>query len=231
MKKNWRANPFAVLFLLAGTIFFLNGCLMTRDEISEDQERKNEQQQMSTLQKNTADQQARFADVNEDLRDLHGKVEANNNAIQSEIKLREKSQALTDQQVAESNKKVQALQEEVQKLENQVSFLNQELTKAAANPPAAEKGKGEKGDKKVNYFTVGETQFAKKEWKDAILNFQKYRDSHPTGKRFALATYKIGLSFQELGMKDEARTFFEEVINKFPDSSLAKQAKDRLKKK
>ena len=53
---------------------------------------------------------------------------------------------------------------------------------------------------------------------------------NPKGKRYADATYKIGMSFQELKLKDDAKAFYQEVIQKFPKSSEAKKAEVRLKK-
>jgi TolA-binding protein len=217
----------------------LSGCLMTREDVAEEEQKKAVQQQVTTLQKNTAEAQNRYSEVNDELRELHGKIEALDNRISTSNKDREKGQLATDQLIADTNKKNQALQEEVQKLETQVSFLNQELVKLSAAQQAGQtvqvgatvpqKGGDKKKDPQT--FKFGEDLFAKKEWKEAILNYQKYRDAFPTGKNYPMATYKIGLSFQELGMKDEARTFFEDVVNRFPESSLAKQAKIHLKKK
>ncbi|MEZ4872462.1 MAG: tetratricopeptide repeat protein [Bdellovibrionales bacterium] len=42
------------------------------------------------------------------------------------------------------------------------------------------------------------------------------------------ATLKIGECFQELGMASEAKVFFDEVIEKSPDSKEAKKARIRL---
>ena len=135
---------------------------------------------------------------------------------------------LSDQQLAETNKKVQLLQEETQKLETQVAFLNQELVKVAAGTNSA--SAAVTSGKKEDQFQNGEVAMSKKEWREAILHFQKYRELFPKGKRYPNATFKIGQAFYELGMKDEAKTFFEEVSTKYPDNPLAKQAKDRLKK-
>ena len=84
-------------------------------------------------------------------------------------------------------------------------------------------------DAKKSAYEVGQDFFDQKDWKKAILNFQKYRDESPRGKKVSDATYKMGVSFQELGMKDEAKTFFDELISKYPSSNEAKKAKIRLK--
>jgi TolA-binding protein len=207
------------LFLLIST-----ACLRTRSEIEEVEQRKAVQQQVSSLQKNTADSQARFNEFNEDIRSMNGRIETLENRIMVMTREREKNQAVQDQQLAENNKKIRLLQEEVQKLETQINFLKEEFTKQPVAAPSRSTGK------KVDYFQLGEDAMAKKEWKEAILNLQKYRDKSPNGKKYSTATYKIGQAFYELGMKEEAKTFFEEVVSKFPDSPFAKSAKDRLKK-
>ena len=82
---------------------------------------------------------------------------------------------------------------------------------------------------KKDTYDIAKEFFEKKDWKQAILNFQKYRDDNPKGVKLADATYKIGVSFQELGMKDEAKTFYDEVQVKYPKSEEARRAKIRLK--
>jgi TolA-binding protein len=62
------------------------------------------------------------------------------------------------------------------------------------------------------------------------LNYQKFREASPKSKKLSEATLKIGISFQELGMKDEARTFLEEVVSKYGSTPAAKVAKSHLKK-
>lgn len=212
-------------FVLVGG---LSGCLMTRDEIAETEQRKTVQQQVTTLQKNNADATSKYTEINEEIRELNGRIETLENKLQVSAKEKEKTQILTDQQLAETNKKVLALQEEVQKLENQITFLNQEMVKMSTPVPAAHPVAS---DKKADLFKNGEEAFTKKDWKQAIQYYQKYREVFPTGKKYVIATYKIGYSFQELGMKEESETFFKDVISKFPDSNLAKLSKERLKKK
>jgi TolA-binding protein len=228
MNKYFSAN----LLASVGAAFCLSACLtacMTRSDVTEVEQRKNVQQQVSTLQKTNADSMSKYNELGDDVREAHGKIEVLENRINIEQKNREKTQLLTDQQIAESNKKIIALQEEVQKLINQVAFLNQELTKSASS--AISSSGAEVGTKSGGSFDLGEQNFARKDYRQAILNYEKYRESSPKGKNFAMATYKIGLSFLDLGMRDDAKTFLEEVITKFPKSPLAKQAKDRLKKK
>ncbi len=215
----------------------LSGCLMTREEIAGEEQKKAVQQQVSNLQKSHADAQSHYTELNEELRDLHGKIESLENRQTTVARDREKTQNLNDQQLAETNKKVLLLHEEIQKLENQVSFLSQELIKVsqvqatAASAPVSTGDKPKAGEKKADTFKLGEDAFNKKDWRNAILQYENYRKFYPKGRHVAVATYRIGLCFKELGMKDEAKTFFEEVISNYRDTALAKQAKDQLKKK
>jgi TolA-binding protein len=43
------------------------------------------------------------------------------------------------------------------------------------------------------------------------------------------ALYKIGVSFEALGSKDDAKGFYQLLIDKFPKSSQAKKVKSKLK--
>jgi TolA-binding protein len=113
-------------------------------------------------------------------------------------------------------------------MQEQIGALTAELNAMKAATQESNAGTSASG-KKADQFDVAEDLFAKKDWKRAILNYQKFRESNPRSKKVPEAIYKIGVSFQELGMKDEARTFFDEVIAKFPNSAEAKKARTRLK--
>lgn len=79
-------------------------------------------------------------------------------------------------------------------------------------------------------YDAAQDFFGKKEWKKAILSYQKYVDENSKGKNVADAKYKIGVCFQELGMKEEAMAFYEEVIANYSKAEAGKKAKIRLAK-
>ncbi len=79
-------------------------------------------------------------------------------------------------------------------------------------------------------YDIAQDFFGKKEWKKAILSYQKYVDENSKGKNVADAKYKIGVCFQELGMKEEAMAFYEEVIANYAKAEAGKKAKIRLAK-
>jgi TolA-binding protein len=216
------------LALLFTAFLSLTACenFLTRADVREAEQKKQMQDTVVHLQKNTADTNNRFSDIEADLRNLNGRVEVVENRVSQGNQDRDKQKANLEQTNAENGKKLQVLQEEVTKLTEQVGALTAEMTamksaahEAAAAPPTAKK----------DLFEQGEENFDKKDWKKAILNYQKFRDSNPKSKKFPEATYKIGVSFQELGMKDEARTFLDELVAKYPNSPEAKKARVRLK--
>jgi TolA-binding protein len=218
-----------ILFVLGLT---LSGCFKTRNDISEEENKKAVQQEVTRLQKNTADAESRFGEINDEIRNLNGKIETLDNKIQTNAQNRDKSQGLADQQLAETNKRVMALQEEMQKIESQMKFLSDEMVKiSSSQATAATAALSSDAGKKTDYFKSAEAFFAKKKWKEAATYYEKYRSSEPNGKKFGLATLRIGIAFQELGLKDDAKTFFDDVVDKYPHTALAKLAKDRLKKK
>ncbi|MCU0584590.1 MAG: tol-pal system protein YbgF [Desulfobacterales bacterium] len=78
-------------------------------------------------------------------------------------------------------------------------------------------------------FWVGETFFQEKQYEKAILEYQKVIEKYPRGNKVPSALLKQGLAF--LGLKDRvnSRLIFEEVVRKFPNTSEAKTASEKLK--
>lgn len=217
---------FQVVFAL-----LLVGCLQTRQDIRENEGRKSTQDSVSTMQKAAAENTSRFSEVEAANRELNGRVEVLENKMSQFDQGALRSQKSTEEQLAETNKKVFLLQEELAKMEMQIGSLSEQVAQSAKakDEKSIEEKLSVKAEKKSS-FDVAEEFFQKKEWKKAILNYQKYRDTTPKGKKVPESTYKIGVCFQEIGMKDEARSFYEELVSKYPKSDEARRAKIRLKK-
>jgi TolA-binding protein len=210
-----------IIFILF--LGFLVGCetLMTRESIRET-EKRDMNDRVMVLQKTNADTHNRFADIDADLRQLNGRIEVLENRLGQSTQEKEKLKKSSDEQIADLQKKTTILQEEIAKLTDVVAALSSQVANQANRPSEPQD--------KSSTFDVAQDFFEKKDFKKAILNFQKFRDNNPKDKRVPEAVYKIAVSFQELGMKDESIPFFEEVISKYPNSSEAKKAKVRLKK-
>lgn len=173
-------------------------------------------------------------DYFEQIRNLSGRVDTVENQVNTLYSLQsgEKDAVSKERQALEQ--KFVAYEEELKKLEAQVAALSEEVTKLKAEGAGksssgdkAEKGTGKKNSKTA--YDEGEQLFSQKKFKEAILAYQKYRDNNPKGKLYADATYKMGVCFQEVGLKDEAKVFFEEVVNKYAGSKESKKAAFRLK--
>lgn len=204
--------------------FSLAGCLVTRSQV-------REQEQNTELQTKVAESQARYDDVDEDLRALRGRLEVLENQRSMRAQEDEQLAQLHNRKEQASQEKIRLLQEAIVGLEKQIENQNkkiQDLEKA--QKAKATKQKAAKPSAKKGIFERAEGHYANKEYNKAILEFQKYREKYPKGRRYRQATYMIGLSFKQLGMKSEAKSFFSEVVDKFPKTKTASQAKSQLKK-
>lgn len=213
-------------FLLVLIPMILTACLKTRGDVKESEQTKVQQQQVVSMQK--AEAESRQVEIDEEMRNINGRIETLENKLQSTDQDKEKKQ-LQDL-IVEQNKKMLLLQEALAKLETQVGALNSELQNVRAEKLTDAKSVEKKAEKKVGgQFEAGLEYFGNKDWKRSILSFQKYRDENPNGAKLALATLYIGDSFKELGMKDESKSFYDEVVAKYPKTAEAKTAKSRLK--
>lgn len=219
-------------FTISSVLVFA-GCLQTRADMRQGEQRQVLQQQVSTLQKSNADVSSRFAELEEQIRFLNGRIEVLENRLEQSQSQTEMVRKNSVELIKNQDQKIQALQEELTRMEQEQSTLRNEMAAVAAKASSSS-GSVESGKPPVtgvkNAYEAGEVLFAKKDFRQAILEFQKYREKFPKGKNFATATYKIVVSFQELGLKDEAQSFYEEVIAKFPKSEEARKSKTRLKK-
>lgn len=212
-----------ILMLAVGLV---TGCLRTRADLQDADSKKEMSDKVTTLQQTAARDEVRFQDYDEQLRHMRGRVETleHNLAVATE----EKEKVIKEKDAAkvQTDERLKLYEEALRKLETQVATLSQELDQAKkANAAAVSSGgSGDKGN-----FTTAEEAYGKKNWKAAIVGYQKYREANPNGKKYGEATFKIGVCFQELGMNGDARAFFDEVIEKFPKSAEAKEAKGRLK--
>ncbi|MNT30620.1 tol-pal system protein YbgF [compost metagenome] len=162
------------------------------------------------------------------MRELNGRVDVVENKLGNNRSSVETALKGSQQQNVETAQKLNLLQEAMTKLEGQLFQLTAEVQALKAERAASQAEHASRQVKK-DVYDAAQDYFKQKDWKQAILNYQKYRDENPKGKTFADATYKIGVAFQELGMKEEARTFYDEVVTKFPKTEEAKRAKVRLK--
>lgn len=225
----------------------LTGCLKTRADLraegEEPQKQTMAQQREERVAKNSnapaapaakpppMTTAARFEEYDDQMRQLNGRVDVLENSVTQLAAGKQGDQTATAKDKQILDMKLQAYEEALKKMESQIAALHEEIAHMKTPPPAPAPvaAAPSAGGKARTPFDEGESHFNAKKWKEAIDAYQKYRDTYPKGKSYAESTYKIGASFQELGMKDEAKLFFEEVKEKFPGSKEAKKAAIRLK--
>ena len=213
------------LIVVAVIGFASSGCLVTRSEMSSQEQTKTNNQKMADNQKEQAEQKP---DPDEVMRQLIGRVEVLETQL-NQMKSEKAQAALTPANPSVDAVKFQAMQEAMIKLEDKMQKIDAEKQAIAAAIAAKAHAEEElKTQSKLSPFQVAEVHFKNKEWKKAILSYQKYSEENPKGKMVAESKYKIGVSFQELGLKDEAIAFYEEVVAQFPATEIGKKAKFRL---
>lgn len=245
------SNTCAKLFISIAVTFVFSSCLMTRSEVGEGEQsqiysKKNANNQNASAADSQLNQKPGGTTATVDERDdliraLNGRVENLENQISAAHN--EKSSAS-----AQDAQKIALLQEALIKMEAQIKTLEAEqIQRKAQQEAAALAAKNEEppvkivkkngkdpvakpGEKSSNSYELAQGFFANKEWKRAILNYQKYVEDHPKGKDVSDSKYKIGVCFQELGMKEEAMAFFEEVVANYGKTDAGKKAKIRLAK-
>lgn len=195
----------------------MTACLKTRSEMAEENEKQVIQSQVSQIQKAKADQDANLQSYEAQIRTLNGRVETLEHQV---------SQLSTEKEGL--SKKLTENDERFKQLEQALLQVEQQREQSVTLKPAPQEEKKDSGKKPKSAYDEGEDFYNNKQWKKAVVQFQKYRDASPSGTNVAAATLKIGICFQEMKMNKEAKVFFEEVLDKHSKSRFAKIAQTRL---
>jgi TolA-binding protein len=90
----------------------------------------------------------------------------------------------------------------------------------------------ESGNKEIGNDTIllslGECYFAKKEYDKAEGTFRSLIDAIPDSKWMPSACFLLANTLMNLGKPEEANTFYKKVVESYPQSVEAKQAKKKL---
>lgn len=222
-------------FLILGLLLFQASCITTRASLEEQKKEEMMQKNVQSLQKGKADLEVQLQESQSEVRNLVGRIEVLENQLQTQ-ESEEKSKAEANQLEQEEKKKefsllietTSELQQQVKKMSAEISKLEEEV-KVLKKKALTKKSPPKRAKKRGNY-TQAEYDYSRKNWREAALNYQKYRELNPKGRQYARATYRMGVCFENLKLKDDAKVFYEEVISKYPKSSYAKNARSRVKK-
>jgi tol-pal system protein YbgF len=80
------------------------------------------------------------------------------------------------------------------------------------------------------YFYLGEIQFRQGNYQQAAQNYDQVLQNFPTGSKVASAQLKKGFSLIELGKQEDGVVELRHVIQRYPRSPEALQARERLRK-
>ena len=81
-----------------------------------------------------------------------------------------------------------------------------------------------------SYFYLAEIQFRAADYANAAKNYDLVIQNFPSGNKAASASLKKGFALIELGQKDDGVAELRHVIQRYPKSNEALQARDRLRK-
>jgi len=77
-------------------------------------------------------------------------------------------------------------------------------------------------------FWIGEIYYREKWYEKAIVEYQKVVENYPKGNKIRSAMLKQGYAFLNIGDKANARLILKELINKYPDTTEAQLATQKL---
>ena len=80
------------------------------------------------------------------------------------------------------------------------------------------------------YYYLGEIQFKQGNYQQAAQSYDQVLQNFPSGNKAASAQLKKGFALVELGKQDEGVTELRHLIQRYPHSPEALQARDRLRK-
>jgi tol-pal system protein YbgF len=81
-----------------------------------------------------------------------------------------------------------------------------------------------------SYFYLAEIQYKAGDYQQAIANYDLVVQSFPSGNKAAGAELKKGFALLELGKQDEGTQELKHVIQRYPRTNEATQARERLRK-
>ena len=80
------------------------------------------------------------------------------------------------------------------------------------------------------YFYLGETQFRAANYQQAVQSYDQVLQNFPSGNKAASAQLKKGFALIELGKQDDGVAELRHVVQRYPHSPEALQARERMRK-
>ncbi len=218
--------------IILAIFLFLNltSCLKTRSELgSQYQSQVYAQKQADNQTLPNSGTEPKIDERDELIRQLNGRLEALEKQL-SDVQLAKNNSGVDAEKIQLLQDSLVKMETQIQKLENEAALkpsdsrvvvpMKTEKAVAAQAPPAKKTG-----------FDEAQALYANKDFKKAILEYEKFVSANPKNKNVPEAKYKIGACFEAMGMKDEAHSFYEEVASLYGGSTYGKKAKQKVSKK
>jgi len=77
-------------------------------------------------------------------------------------------------------------------------------------------------------FWIGEAYYSMEKYKEAIREFEQLNTDFSASEKRPGALYKMARSYEELGQKNDAITTFQKLVDEYPGTLEAEQAKEKL---
>lgn len=215
------------IILIISSMFFLSACLVTRSDLRTSEERKLLQDEVQEIKQQKVTTEERLSEIETSIRSLVGDVEE----LKNSKSLMTQADEMGEKKIQDSfdivQERMNTFKEALISQEKLIKDLSQQMKQLEAALKKKSKIKAEKVPK--GNYASGEYWFAKKEWRKAAQGYREYRELNPNGRKYIDSTFKIAVCFENLGLKNEAKLFYQEVVSKAPGSGLAKRATKQLK--
>jgi tol-pal system protein YbgF len=77
-------------------------------------------------------------------------------------------------------------------------------------------------------YWLGEAHYVTREFEPALVEYRALAATYPDSPKLTQALLKIGYTLQELGRIDEARAALQDLAQRYPGTSSARLAEERL---
>ena len=164
--------------------------------------------------------QGSIAETLESIKERLVKVEETQSEILSSLEKRSKRKKRSQKKNSQKLKKLTDFKSAFTK--KRYKQINQDISKTI------KKSKGK--EKQELKFIQAESMFKLGAIREAALKFNQYSESYPSDSRMHHIQMRMGDCFKFLGDLDTAKIYYQEVIDKYPNSNSAKTSTTRLNK-
>lgn len=236
--------------LLVAALFLTSSCLKTRAQLKGERSEDEEDRRPQPAQVQNVEPQGGYAldEVKSEITRLTGRIEdleraQKLGASQATGAQKEETRKL-ETRIAELESAQANLIEAVKKLEQggggadpsallekaKKQYQEQEFEEAIESFDSYLKSPKAKKTEEATFLRA-ESYFQLKQYKKAIVDYSKFPEKYTRSERMPAVLYRIGQSFDALGMKEDAQGFYQELKEKFPKSAEAKRLSGSKKKK